>query len=106
MKRFETVTDTPAAPERRNLPMTGLDSRANPPYHKGANLDNFSSQRLAVSIDEAAHLLSISRPVAYDLTKRSDFPSFRIGKRVLVNVRALQDWLDEQVATAQGGYDV
>ena len=86
--------------------MTGLDSHANLPYHKGANLDNFPSQRLAVSIDEAAHLLSISRPVVYDLTKRSDFPSFRIGKRVLVNVRALQDWLDEQVAAAQGGYDV
>ena len=106
MNRFVTLTDATVTPERRNLLMTGLDSRANPPYNKGANLDNFPPQRLAVSIDEAAHLLSISRPVAYDLTKRSDFPSFRIGKRVLVNVRALQDWLDEQVASAQGGYDV
>lgn len=86
--------------------MPNLDSRAGSLYNKDANLDNFSSQRLAVSIDEAAHLLSISRPVAYDLTKRRDFPSFRIGKRVLVNVRALQCWLDEQVAAAQGGYDV
>lgn len=86
--------------------MTGLDSHADSPYNKGANLDNFSSQRLAVSIDEAAHLLSISRPVAYELAKRRDFPSFRIGKRVLVNVRALQGWIDEQVTAAQGGYDV
>lgn len=85
--------------------MIRLDTQSGVPYNKGADLDNLPNQRLAVSIDETAALLSISRPVAYELTKRRDFPCFRIGKRVLVNVRALQGWLDEQVAATQGGYD-
>ena len=42
-------------------------------------------------------MISVSRPVAYELAQRKDFPSFKIGKRVLVNVAGLQRWLDKQI---------
>ena len=41
---------------------------------------------LAVSAAEAARLLGISRPTLYQLLNREDFPSFRVGNRVLVSV--------------------
>ena len=80
-------------------------------YNEAVNLDNEIShaspvQRLAVSVDEMAHMLSISRPVAYDLARQKNFPSFRIGKRILVNVAGLQRWLDAQSeqSVLEGGY--
>ena len=48
---------------------------------------------LAVSAAEAARLLGISRPTLYQYIGRDDFPSFRVGNRVLVSVSGLQDWL-------------
>ena len=51
---------------------------------------------LAVSAAEAARLLGISRPSIYPLLNRADFPSFRIGGRVLISVSGLQEWINRQ----------
>lgn len=51
---------------------------------------------LAVSAAEAARLLGVSRPTLYQLLNRDDFPSFRVGNRVLVSVSGLQDWIERQ----------
>ena len=51
---------------------------------------------LAVSAAEAARLLGISRPTLYQLLNREDFPSFRVGNRVLVSVAGLQELIDRQ----------
>lgn len=51
---------------------------------------------LAVSAAEAARLLGVSRPTIYTLLNRTDFPSFRVGNRVLVSVAGLRDWIDRQ----------
>lgn len=51
---------------------------------------------LAVSTSEAARLLNISRPTLYTLLNREDFPSFRVGGRVLISVSGLQDWINQQ----------
>lgn len=40
--------------------------------------------RLAVSVEEAAALLGISRDLAYDLVRRNELPSVRLGRRVVV----------------------
>ena len=39
---------------------------------------------------------------AYNLMHRSDFPSFRIGKRLLVKRDKLTAWLDAQGKTTHG----
>ena len=51
---------------------------------------------LTVSAAEAARLLGVSRPTVYILLNRTDFPSFRVGNRVLVSVAGLRDWIDRQ----------
>ncbi len=73
--------------------------RYNGGVREDMHLDNHTSQscqKLAVSVDEMAYMISVSRPVAYELSQRKDFPSFKIGKRVLINVAGLQRWLDKQ----------
>ena len=55
-----------------------------------------SVPRMTLTVEEAADELHISRPVAYELVKEPDFPSFRIGKRILVNRAGLQRWIDDQ----------
>lgn len=57
---------------------------------------------LAVNTTEAARLLDVSRPTLYQLLNRPDFPSFRVGKRVLVSVAGLRDWIDRQAKEDAG----
>lgn len=53
--------------------------------------------RTALRPEELAASLGIGETAAYDLTHREDFPTFRLGRSVLVPVHLLQDWLRAQV---------
>ena len=52
--------------------------------------------KLTYNAPEVAQLLGISRSAAYNLMRRDDFPSFRIGKRWLVRDSSLNEWLEKQ----------
>lgn len=52
--------------------------------------------KLTYSAPELAALLGISRSAAYNLMHREDFPSFRIGKRLLVTHTDTLAWLNKQ----------
>ena len=54
------------------------------------------NDRLAVSVVEAAKMLGVSRPTMYQLIRREDFPAARIGGRVLIPVKQLEEWLEKQ----------
>ena len=56
----------------------------------------------AVGTTDAARLLGISRPTLYQLLNRADFPSFRVGSRVLISVAGLQEWIDRQTKEGVG----
>ena len=40
-------------------------------------------------IEEAAHLLGISRSLAYELCARGELPTIRLGRRLVIPRRAL-----------------
>ena len=61
------------------------------------------SEKLTLSVAEAAQLLGISAATAYELTHRADFPAFRIGNRTLVSRRLLEKWVDRE-AGGDGTY--
>jgi excisionase family DNA binding protein len=42
------------------------------------------SQRLTLTVDEAAKALGINRGLAYSLARSGEIPSIRLGKRLLV----------------------
>lgn len=58
------------------------------------------SDKRALSVAEMAETLGISRTTAYELVNREDFPSMRIGQRIIVPVDALDRWLERGVADA------
>lgn len=51
--------------------------------------------KMSLTVDDLAAELNISRNTAYALAVRKDFPSFRIGRRLLVNRAMLQVWMDQ-----------
>ncbi len=53
-------------------------------------------ERLTLNIKDLQELLNISYVTAYNLTLRKDFPSFRIGRRILINREGLDRWMKEQ----------
>ncbi len=55
------------------------------------------SEKLTLSVEEAGKLLGVSRQVAYQLSRRDDFPTLHIGRRVLVPRKQLEAWMDRNV---------
>ena len=59
------------------------------------------TEKLAISVEELAKTLGISKPVAYELIKRADFPSVRLSeRRIIIPVEPLKRWLEQQTEGA------
>lgn len=56
---------------------------------------NQSNHKMTLTVKELAEELNISRNTAYPLADQKDFPSFRIGRRLLINRAMLQEWLNQ-----------
>jgi DNA binding domain, excisionase family len=52
--------------------------------------------RLTYTVEEAAHLLGVSRGVAYQYVRQGVIPAARVGKRWLIPRKRLHAWLDGQ----------
>jgi excisionase family DNA binding protein len=50
---------------------------------------------LTLKADQVAAVLGISRANAYTLLRREDFPTLRIGKRMLVPRDRFVQWIEE-----------
>lgn len=58
---------------------------------------NQEASQLGISVTELAQRLNISKSSANKLTHSSGFyPAFKIGKRIVISVSALERWIDEQ----------
>lgn len=58
-------------------------------------------EKMALNVTEAAAALGVSRPVVYQLMRREDFPSFKIGSRTLVSAAGLREWVEKQTVFRQ-----
>lgn len=61
-----------------------------------------SVERITYTIEEAAEVLGIGRSLAYDMASRGELPSLRLGRRVVVPRKALEEWLAAQIAAQRG----
>ena len=61
------------------------------------------TRRLAVSIEEAAAMLGISRSLAYELVHRRELRAVRLGRRLVVPLVALEELmgLEFEVSAAE-----
>lgn len=53
-------------------------------------------EKLVYSIPEAAKQLGVSENTMRCLARTTGFPAFNVGQRLLVSVKGLAAWVDEQ----------
>ena len=49
--------------------------------------------KATITIEQTAQLLGLGRTAAYDAARRGELPTRRLGRRLLVPVPALLEWL-------------
>ena len=53
-------------------------------------------EKKALTVPEAAEAIGISRVYAYQLVRAGLLPSIKLGKKWIVPVKQLDEWLDAQ----------
>lgn len=53
-------------------------------------------EAILISVEKTSELLGISKKTAYELTRRADFPTVKIGYRTLVSTEGLREWARKQ----------
>lgn len=58
-----------------------------------------SNKKMVLNVEELARVLGVSRPVAYELTRRQGFPAVRVSeRRIVIPVEGLRRWLEDEAA--------
>lgn len=57
-----------------------------------STLDELAA-KATISVEQAAKVLGVGRTAAYEAARRGEFPTRRLGRRLVVPVPALLDWL-------------
>jgi len=74
-----------------------LDDRAPAPIPRlvgRSRSETIVSERLTLTVDEAAHLLGIGRDLAYSLSRTGQLRTVRLGRRILVPRDAIRELLE------------
>ena len=64
---------------------------------RSTKFKNYEDLPLMLTAPEVGEALGISRASAYELVHSKDFPSIRIGTRIIVPKDKLIAWINEQV---------
>lgn len=52
------------------------------------------------TVQDVAEILSISKPKAYELTHRADFPKIMIGRCIRIPIESFNAWLEREARGA------
>lgn len=94
---IDTVTAEKTVTATRSMTLTLTRWAFNPAWQSAQNTrrSQMAEIRLTLSVDEAASLLGISRALAYELIARDELPSLRLGRRIVVPRRALEQLVEQ-----------
>jgi excisionase family DNA binding protein len=91
--QLELMPTVPALLDEASVggdPLGGFGARH--PSNPIANLPSrLSSDRLTMTASEAAEVLGISRALAYELVARGKIPAIRLGRRIVVPTKRLEE---------------
>jgi excisionase family DNA binding protein len=79
------MTAHDSAVRRELLPKTVQEAQTTP---------GDASERLTLTVEQAAAILGVSRAFAYELARTGELPSVRLGRRIVIPRRALVRLLD------------
>jgi len=60
-----------------------------------------TGQKQVCSVEEAGRILGVGRSAAYEAARRGDLPTIRLGRRLVVPLRALERMLEEPGRTKE-----
>lgn len=67
------------------------------------SIDNeAASRRLTLTVEEAGQLLGVSRSYADELVRQGALPCMRLGRRIVIPVRALDALIERAVGEGTG----
>lgn len=55
-----------------------------------------TNNKLTISVAELASCLGIGKNRAYQLTKQNGFPRILVGKKIIIPIKSLEQWLETQ----------
>lgn len=55
-----------------------------------------NDEKLVITVSEACKILRLSKPTVYDLCRSKSFPAIHIGRKVLIPVDGLRQWIADQ----------
>lgn len=61
-----------------------------------STIKNYDELPLYLNANDISNLLGISKSTAYELMSNNEFPSIRLGGRVLVEREKFINWLDKK----------
>ena len=87
--------------------LTGMRTRKghSPVHTETVAPFSLSPPRMVMTVEEMGNELGVSRATAYELTQRPDFPSFSVGRRVLVSRDGLFKWIEKQYSSKSPSQD-
>lgn len=59
------------------------------------------SEKMLLTVQEAADLTGLCAITIYELAKTQGFPAVRVGRRVLISRRGLEDWIAAQAGAGK-----
>lgn len=62
-------------------------------------------ERLAVSVPEAARMLGVGQATLYQYVRAGLIPHVRIGRRIVIPLKALEEWMERKAEEAWASYD-
>ena len=49
---------------------------------------------LTLTVSDVQEILGLSKPIAYQLTRRADFPALRVGRKILIPRDKFFEWYE------------
>jgi len=62
-------------------------------------------ERLAYSVPEAAELLGVGTATLYAYVRAGLIPHVRIGRRIVIPAKALEEWMNQKAQESWRSYD-
>jgi len=80
--------------QNKSLPAKGTERND----MKNSVYKTYDELPLMLSVSQVADVLGIGRTNAYELVKEKDFPSLKIGSRIVIPRDKLIQWIEEKVS--------
>ena len=63
---------------------------------------NYDELPVMLSVPDVANTMGLSLARSYELTRRKDFPAFKVGSRIIIPKDKFLAWLDKMCAEKAG----